>query len=54
MTRIAMRSTNRSGRAVVSASSPGLRMGRIEIDVTAPGRPDEMNYKERFEVDELQ
>jgi beta-galactosidase len=54
MTRIAMRSTNRSGRTVVSASSPGLRMGRIEIDVTAPGRPDEMNYKERFEVDELQ
>jgi beta-galactosidase len=54
ITRIAMRSTNRSGRAVVSATSPGLRMGRIEIEVTAPGKPDEMNYKERFEVDELQ
>jgi hypothetical protein len=46
MTRIALRATARSGNAVVSASSPGLAMGRIEIEVKAPGKPDEMNYKE--------
>ncbi len=52
-TRIAFRSTVRSGDATISASSPGLRMGRIEIHVTAPGKPDEMNYKELFETDEI-
>jgi beta-galactosidase len=46
MTRIAMRATPRSGRAVVSAWSPGLRMGRINILVTAPGKPNEMDYVE--------
>ncbi len=49
----AFRSTPRTGRAVISAYSPGLVMGRIELQVTAPGRPDEMEYKEKFEVDEL-
>ena len=39
--------------AVISAYSPGVRMGRIEIDVSAPGKPDEMNYKELFKEDEL-
>jgi len=52
-TRIAFRSTARSGRAVVSAYSPGLRMGRTEIDVSAPGKPNEMNYKELFKTDEI-
>jgi hypothetical protein len=52
-TRIAFRSTARSGRAVISAYSPGLRMGRVEINVTAPGKPDEMNYKEIFNTDEI-
>jgi beta-galactosidase len=52
MTRIAFRSTNRSGRAVVSAYSPGLSMGRTSILVTAPGKPNEMDYKERFSEDE--
>jgi beta-galactosidase len=52
MTRIALRATNRTGRAVVSAYSPGLGMGRIELQVSAPGEPDEMEYKERFEADE--
>jgi beta-galactosidase len=52
-TRVAFRSTPRSGRAVVSAYSPGLRMGRIEIQVTAPGKPDEMNYQELFKTDEI-
>ncbi len=52
-TRIAFRSTARSGRATVSAYSPGLRTGQIGIDVTGPGKPDEMNYKELFKKDEL-
>jgi hypothetical protein len=38
---------------VISAYSPGLRIGQVIIDVTAPGKPDEMNYKEKFAVDEL-
>jgi beta-galactosidase len=52
-TRVAFRSTSRSGRAVVSAYSPGLRMGRIEIEVTAPGKRDEMNYRELSKTDEI-
>jgi beta-galactosidase len=46
LTRIALRSTDRSGRAVISAYSPGLRMGRIHVDISAPGKPNEMDYKE--------
>ena len=46
MTRIALRATERSGHAVVSAYSPGLRMGRLNVDTTGPGKPDEMEYKE--------
>jgi beta-galactosidase len=52
MTRIAFRSTRRNGRAVISAYSPGLGMGRIELQVKAEGKPDEMEYLERFAVDE--
>jgi beta-galactosidase len=52
-TRIAFRATSRSGDATISAYSPGLRMGRLVIKVTAPGKPDEMNYKELFETDEM-
>lgn len=52
-TRVAFRATSRSGRAVISASSPGLRIGRVSINVTAPGKPDEMNYREEFKTDEL-
>ncbi len=51
-TRLAFRSSSRIGRAVISAYSPGLGMGRIELEVTAPGKPDEMEYKERFQKDE--
>jgi beta-galactosidase len=51
-TRVAFRADSRTGRAVISAYSPGLGMGRIELEVTAPGEPDEMQYKERFEEDE--
>jgi len=46
MTRIALRATDRSGRAMVSAYSPGLRMGRVNVEITGPGKPDEMEYKE--------
>jgi hypothetical protein len=49
-TRVAFRATSRSGRAVVSAYSPGLRIGRVSINVTAPGKPDEMNYREEFKT----
>lgn len=49
---MAFRATDRTGHATVSAYSPGLRMGRIEISVQAPGKPDEMEYKEKFDVDE--
>jgi beta-galactosidase len=52
MTRIALRATNRTGHAAVSAYSPGLGMGRLELQITAPGRPDEMEYVEKFASDE--
>lgn len=52
LTRIAFRATNRSGESVVSAYSPGLRIGRLSIQVSDPGKPNEMDYQERFEVDE--
>lgn len=52
LTRVTFRPTSRTGTSVISAYSPGLAMGRTSIKVTAPGRPDEMQYKERFEEDE--
>ncbi len=52
-TRVAFQATDRSGRAVVSAYSPGLRTAQIAIDITAPGKPDEMNYKDLAAKDEL-
>jgi beta-galactosidase len=52
LTQMAFRATGRTGHATVSAYSSGLRMGRIEISVQAPGKPDEMEYKERFDNDE--
>jgi beta-galactosidase len=52
MTRIAFRSTARSGEAVISAYSPGLEMGRTAVKVTSPGKPSEMDYQERFAEDE--
>jgi beta-galactosidase len=51
LTRIAFRSTNRSGSAVVSAYSPGLSMGRANILVTAPGKPNEMDYLRSSEAE---
>lgn len=52
-TRVAFQATSRSGEATISAYSPGLQTGRTSVTVTAPGKPDEMNYKERFDHDEL-
>jgi beta-galactosidase len=52
LAQMAFRSTDRTGHATVSAYSPGLRTGRTEISVQAPGKPDEMEYKERFDNDE--
>ena len=46
ITRIAFRASARSGTAVISAYSPGLKMGRIQLDVGGPGKPNEMDYKE--------
>ena len=51
-TRVAFRATARTGHSVVSAYSPGLAMGRAELKVSAPGRPDEMEYRDRPEPDE--
>ena len=51
ITQMAFRSTDRTGHATISAYSPGLGMGRVEISVQAPGKPDEMEYKEHFEED---
>jgi beta-galactosidase len=49
---VAFRATSRTGRAVISGFSPGLGMGRLEIDLRAPGKPDEMEYQEIFKEDE--
>jgi hypothetical protein len=45
LTRIAFRATDRVGRSVVSAYSPGLLLGRVEIQVVAKGRRDEMEHR---------
>jgi beta-galactosidase len=52
ITRVAFRATTRAGHAIISAYSPGLGMGRIELNLVAPGNADEMEYKEKFDVDE--
>ena len=51
LARMAFRATDRTGHATISAYSPGLRTGRIEIAVQAPGKPDEMEYQEKFAAD---
>lgn len=45
MTGIAFRATNRVGRAVISAYSPGLALGRCIVQVEAKGQRDEMEYR---------
>jgi beta-galactosidase len=45
MCRIAFRATDRVGRSVISAYSPGLQLGRVEITVEAKGKRDEMEFR---------
>ena len=45
MTGIALRATDRVGRCVVSAYSPGLLLGRVEIQVVTKGKRDEMEHR---------
>jgi hypothetical protein len=45
MTGIALRATDRVGRSVVSAYSPGLLLGRVEIQVVTKGSRDEMEHR---------
>lgn len=45
MTRIAFRATDRVGRSTISAYSPGLLLGRVNIDVAAKSKRDEIEYR---------
>ena len=45
MTRIAFRATDRVGRSAISAYSPGLLLGRKNIDVVTPGKRDEIEFR---------
>lgn len=45
MTAIALRATGRVGRCVVSAYSPGLLLGRAEIQVALKGQRDQMEHR---------
>ena len=45
MTVVALRATDRIGRCRVTAYSPGLTIGRVEIAVAAKGKHDEMEYR---------
>lgn len=50
MTRIALRPTSRVGRARISAYCPGLVLGRVEVQVVAKGKRDEMEYSRNAAV----
>ena len=50
MTVIALRSTDRVGRCRVTAYSPGLSLGRLELAVSAKGRRDEMEYRSGADI----
>jgi beta-galactosidase len=45
LTVVALRATDRIGRCRVSAYSPGLALGRVEIAIAAKGKRDEMEYR---------
>jgi beta-galactosidase len=45
LTGIALRATDRVGRCVTSAYSPGLLLGRVEIQVLTKGKRDEMEHR---------
>ena len=50
MTAVALRASDRVGRCRVTAFSPGLSLGRIEIAVAAKGKKDEIEYRSGAEV----
>jgi len=50
MTVIALRATARVGRCRVTAFSPGLALGRVEIAVAAKGKRDEIEYRSGADV----
>jgi hypothetical protein len=50
LTGVALRATDRIGRCRVTAFSPGLSLGRIEIAVATKGKKDEMEYRTGAEV----
>jgi beta-galactosidase len=50
LTRIAMRATSRVGRARISAYCPGLALGRVEVQVVAKGKRDQMEYSRNATV----
>lgn len=50
MTVIALRSTNRIGRCRITAYSPGLSLGRLELAVSAKGKRDEMEYRSGADI----
>lgn len=45
LTSIAFRATDRVGRSVISAYTPGLVLGRQNIDVVASGKRDQMEHR---------
>ncbi len=50
MTVVALRATDRVGRCRVTAFSPGLSLGRVEIAVAAKGMRDEIEYRSGAEL----
>lgn len=50
MTAVALRSTDRIGRCRVTAYSPGLSLGRLEIAVSLKGKRDEMEYRSGADI----
>lgn len=47
---IALRATDRVGRCRVTAYSPGLSLGRLEIAVSSKGKRDEMEYRSGADI----
>jgi beta-galactosidase len=50
MTVVVLRATDRVGRCRVTAYSPGLSLGRVEIAVSAKGKRDEMEYRSGADI----
>ncbi len=50
MTVVALRATDRVGRCRITAFSPGLALGRLEIAVSAAGKKDQMEYRSGADI----